>query len=123
MSNTGTITIDLGEFGPRVRQRIDSGEYSSPTEVIQAGLEALEREEADFDRYLREKVEESLSDSRPDIPAGGVLERLERRYDDLLRKGINEAYEDPRPSIPADEVFARLRARHHERMKARGLET
>lgn len=90
MSNGEAITIDLGDLGPRVRKRIESGQYSSPSEVIRAGLEALEREEAEFDDYLREKVEEALNDPRPDIPMEEVFERLERKHAALMAAAERE---------------------------------
>ncbi len=76
MSNGDPITIDLGEFRPRVEERVASGEYDSVSEVVQAGLEALAREEAAFDGVLRRLVQESLDDPRPDIPAEEVFDRL-----------------------------------------------
>ena len=85
MSNREPITIDLGEHHARVQARIDSGEYSSVTEVIQAGLEALEREEAEFNEYLREKIKEAYDDPRPSIPAEEVFERLERKHAALMK--------------------------------------
>ena len=91
MTNREAMMIELGDLAPRVRERIDSGQYSSASEVIRAGLEALEREEAEFDRYLREKVEESLDDPRPDIPMEDVFERLERKYAELTAAAEREA--------------------------------
>lgn len=84
MNDGETITIELGDLAPRVQERVESGEYSSASEVIRAGIEALEREEAGFDEYLREKVEEALNDPRPDIPMEEVFDRLERKYAALI---------------------------------------
>lgn len=84
-------TVELGDLGSRIQARINSGEFDSAAEVIEAGLEALDREDADFDGYLREKVEESLSDPRPSIPAEEVFERLLRRHEELLKSDGLEA--------------------------------
>ena len=78
--NSKNLTIEFGDREPWIRERVESGEYSTATEVIQAGLDALEREEAAFDQYLREKVQEALNDPRPDIPMDEVFERLERKH-------------------------------------------
>jgi len=86
MSDSQTIMVDLGEFGPRVQARIDSGEFETASDVIRAGIEALDREDADFDRYLREKVAESLNDPRPSIPADEVFGRILRRHEELIQK-------------------------------------
>ena len=90
MSNGDPITIDLGEFRPRVEERVASGEYSSVSEVVQAGLEALAREEAAFDAVLGEKVQRSLDDPRPSIPADDVFERLLRLHEERTNKSGRE---------------------------------
>lgn len=86
MSDSETVTVDLGEFAPRVQARIDSGEFETASEVIRAGIEALDREDADFDRYLREKVKDSLDDPRPSIPADEVFDRILQRHEELMHK-------------------------------------
>ena len=91
MANGEAITIDLGDFGPRVRQRVESGEYNTASDVIHAALEALERQEAQFDDYLREKVNEALADPRPDVPLEEVFERLERKHAALTAAAEREA--------------------------------
>ena len=85
MSDIDTVTIELGELSPRLRAKLDSGEYASLSELVRDGLEALDREEEAFDDYLREKVEEALSDPRPSIPAEEVFARLERRHEQLMK--------------------------------------
>lgn len=90
MSNTDATTVELGDLSPRLRAKIESGEYGSLREVVLDGLDALEREQATFDDYLREKVEEALSDPRPSIPAEEVFARLYRRHEELLKQGQRE---------------------------------
>jgi antitoxin ParD1/3/4 len=58
--------------------------------VIRAGLEALDREEAELDYHFREKVKEALNDSRPDIPMEEVFERLERKHGALMAAAERE---------------------------------
>jgi antitoxin ParD1/3/4 len=60
-----------------VQERVASGRYASASEVLRAGLRALEREEQTFDAILKRKVEEALADSRPAIPQDEVFARLE----------------------------------------------
>lgn len=69
---------------------VDFGAYASASEVVRAGLRALEERDAAVERWLRE-----------DVAAA---------YDALQA--------DPGRAIPASQVFAAVRARHQER-KAR----
>jgi antitoxin ParD1/3/4 len=66
---------------------VASGAYRSPSEVVQAGLRALQEQDAAIDRWLREEV----------VPV----------YDAMQS--------DPARAVSAAEVAAALRARHAER--------
>lgn len=70
------VTVDLGDLAEKVEERVRSGEYESASDVVRAGLEALEREEREFDAVLKAKVEEALADPRPSIPAAEVFAEL-----------------------------------------------
>lgn len=81
-----TLTVSLGDLLEKVEERVRSGEYESPSEVVRAGLEALEREERAFNAVLKAKVEEAMADPRPSIPMEEVFARLEERHKKRLAR-------------------------------------
>ncbi len=76
MRSSKPITVTLGTQQASLEARLKSGAYDSASEVLRAALRALDREEAALDEILRRKVEASLTDSRPSIPAEDVFARL-----------------------------------------------
>ncbi len=74
------IVVDLGPLRKSVEDRVKSGSYASPDEVIRAGLLALEREESGTDEWLTKLAEESLADPRPSVPAAQVFRELRAKY-------------------------------------------
>ena len=70
---------------------VASGAYASASEVIRAGIRALQERDGAVERWLRE-----------DVAAA---------YDAMKA--------DPSRGIPAEDVFAAVRARHAERVKGR----
>jgi len=95
------VTVTLGPLGERAQERVRRGDYASLSEVVRAGLRALEREEALLDRIFV-PIDEYEND-----PA----------WQASVRRAIEESLADPRPSIPIEEVEARMRARHEARLK------
>jgi antitoxin ParD1/3/4 len=74
-----------------IDSKVSSGAYASGSEVIRAGLRALQERDAAFERWLREEA----------VPA----------YD--------AAKTDPSSRLSAKAVFAEARARYGVRRKAR----
>ena len=80
MRSSKPITVTLGEMQERVEARVRSGAYSSASDVLRAGLRALDREEAAIDAVLRQKVQEALDDPRAAIPADKVFTELRAHH-------------------------------------------
>jgi antitoxin ParD1/3/4 len=74
---------------------VDAGTYVSASEVVRAGLRALQERDAAVEHWLREEVI--------------------RVYDAMQA--------DPARGIPADQVMAALRAHHADRLKKADRDT
>ncbi|MDO9426347.1 MAG: type II toxin-antitoxin system ParD family antitoxin [Methylobacterium sp.] len=85
MRTSRPISVTLGEMQERVDARVRSGDYASASEVVRAGLRALDREESVLDNVLRAKVEQALADSRPALPADEVFAALRARHAERLK--------------------------------------
>lgn len=70
------VTVTLGELTERAEARVRSGDYASMSEVVRAGLRALDREERLLDAVLKARVEEALVDPRPALPLAEGFSRL-----------------------------------------------
>lgn len=79
-----TLTVTLGDWAEKVEERVRSGEYESPSDVVQAGLEALAREERAFKAELKTKVEEALADPRPWLSADEMSSRMRAYHRERL---------------------------------------
>ena len=73
---------------------VASGTYASGSEVVRAGLRALQERDAAVEKWLRDEVVEVC---------------------DAMRS-------DPSRAIPAEQVFATIRARHADRLKKKRRE-
>jgi antitoxin ParD1/3/4 len=81
-----TVNVDLGPFREAVEKRVKAGSYSSQDGVIQAGLQALEREESGLNEWLIQQAEESLADPEPSIPAAQVFRELRAIHREATRQ-------------------------------------
>lgn len=61
------ISVTLGEMATHAERHLASGRYTSMSEVMRAGLRALDREEAVLDTLVQVRVQEALADSRPPV--------------------------------------------------------
>lgn len=80
------ITVTLGHQQADVDRRVASGDYASASEVLRAGLRALDREEAALNEYMRRKIQESLDDPRPSIPAEKVFAELRAYHERRMKE-------------------------------------
>ena len=70
------VTVTLGPLTGMAQGYVASGRYASVSEVVRAGLRALEREEAALDAVLKAKVEAALADPSPSIAHADVFAQL-----------------------------------------------
>ena len=68
---------------------VASGAYATASEVVRAGLRALQERDAAVERWLRDEV----------VPVAAAMQA------------------DPGRGIPAEQVFADIRALHAQRLK------
>jgi antitoxin ParD1/3/4 len=80
------VSVTLGPLAEHAEARVKSGAYASVSEVLRAGLRALDREEAMFDALLKSKVEKALADPRPPVPADEAFARMDRFIADQKAK-------------------------------------
>jgi antitoxin ParD1/3/4 len=91
MRTTKPISVTLGELQGRVDARVKSGAYSSASEVIRAGLRALDREEEALTEMWRRKIQEAFDDPRPSIPAEEAFRQLREHQAKRMKARSREA--------------------------------
>lgn len=73
------VTVTLGAMTERAAARVRSGDYATMSEVLRAGLRALDREDAAHDARLKVMIEQAMADPRPPIPLPEAVVELKRR--------------------------------------------
>ena len=74
------VTVTLGTLTEMAQGHVSSGRYASVSEVVRAGLRALEREEDALDALLKAKVEEALAMTAPAITQAEVFADLRAHH-------------------------------------------
>lgn len=87
--NKRTVSLPA-EQSSYVDQLVASGSYASASEVVRAGLRALQERDAAVERWLREDVapvyDAMQADSGRAIPAADVFASLRAHHADRLKK-------------------------------------
>lgn len=87
MRSSKPITVTLGKQQAILDKSLASGDYESASEVVRAGLRALDRERQAFADHMRQRIQESLDDPRPDVPAAEVFARLLAHHEKRTKEG------------------------------------
>ena len=77
---TKPVTVTLGALTEMAQGHVASGRYASVSEVVRAGLRALEREENALDALLKAKVEAALANPVAAIPQAEVFANLRAHH-------------------------------------------
>jgi putative addiction module CopG family antidote len=75
----GTVSIPSKRFDEFAQRLVASGRYNSPSEVLEAAIDALEREECDEEAkeaWLEEALEEGFASG---VAEGDVFARVRER--------------------------------------------
>lgn len=87
------ITVTLGRQQASLEAHLASGNYESASEVLRAGLRALDREQKALDELMRAKIQQALDDPRPAIPAEDVFRKLHKRMSERVEAEKRKAAE------------------------------
>ncbi|HEX2018181.1 MAG TPA: type II toxin-antitoxin system ParD family antitoxin [Aurantimonas sp.] len=75
------LLVELGTQRASLDAHLESGDFADASDVVRAGLRALDRETAARDAVMKAEIEEALGDPRPSRPASDVFDRLRRKQD------------------------------------------
>lgn len=73
------VSVTLGALAAKAEARVKAGDYASLSEVVRAGLLALEREEAALEEVLRGKVRRALAETEPPLAAEDAFAEVDAR--------------------------------------------
>ncbi|APH72821.1 ribbon-helix-helix domain-containing protein [Aquibium oceanicum] len=84
MNKIDRVTIDLpAEQTAFIERLVESGEFDSASEVIKAGIEALQLHDREIEHWLRTEVADTFDRMQADpsrgIPLEDVIARFEKR--------------------------------------------
>jgi antitoxin ParD1/3/4 len=85
MRSSKPLTVTLGPQQASVEARVKSGEFASASEVLRAGIRALDREDAALTEHLRQEIAASLADPRPSLPAEEVFAEVRKLHQQTLK--------------------------------------
>jgi antitoxin ParD1/3/4 len=73
------VTVTLGDLADRAAARVETGDYASLSEVLRAGLRALEREETALDALIRDRI--ATVNAMPDehVPLAAGMDSVRSR--------------------------------------------
>ncbi|URW76058.1 type II toxin-antitoxin system ParD family antitoxin [Sphingomonas donggukensis] len=69
--------INLGEYTERAARFVAGGAFESIDHVVEAALNALERQQEAFNAIVREKIAEALADPRPSVSMEEAFRQLD----------------------------------------------
>ena len=76
----GTVSIPSQRFDEFAQSLVESGRYNSPSEVLEAAIDALEREESEEtakEIYLEQALKAGFSSG---VAEGDVISRIRARH-------------------------------------------
>ncbi len=75
------INVRLGAKQRAILQRqLATGHYENASEVMRDALLALDKRDAVYDEWLREKVRTSIANKKPNVTAEAAFRRIEARH-------------------------------------------